>query len=95
MRSSSVSLSSVTLAPRTSCTVSVNVTGTASGVENNSVQATSTHEGAGNISNASITVLTPPTISKAFNRYDFFSFVCSSMKKIPNVLLHIFPSIKK
>src|SRR5882672_812083 len=65
--SSSVSLSSVSLAHSTSCTVSVNVTGTTSGLKNNSVQATSTHEGAGNTSSASITVLAPPTIIKAFN----------------------------
>jgi uncharacterized repeat protein (TIGR01451 family) len=64
--SSSVSLSGGTLAASASCTVSVNVTGTTPGVKNNSVQVTSTEGGAGNTSNASITVVTTPTISKTF-----------------------------
>jgi uncharacterized repeat protein (TIGR01451 family) len=62
----SVSLSGQTLAPNASCTVSVDVKGTTAGVKNNSVQATSTNAGSGNTSNASITVVAPPTISKAF-----------------------------
>src|ERR1700721_2126121 len=49
-----------------SCTVSVNVTGTTAGVKNNSVQITSTEGGTGNTSNASITVVAPPVIIKAF-----------------------------
>jgi mucin-19 len=64
--SGSVSLSGGTAAASASCTVSVNVTGTTAGVKNNSVLVTSTEGGAGNTSNASITVTTPPTISKAF-----------------------------
>jgi uncharacterized repeat protein (TIGR01451 family) len=44
----------------------VNVTGTTAGVKNNSVQVTSTEGGTGNTSNASITVVTPPVITKAF-----------------------------
>ena len=64
--SSSVSLSGATLTPGASCTVSVNVTGTTAGVKNNSVQVTSTNGGTGNTSNASITVVAPPTIAKAF-----------------------------
>jgi CSLREA domain-containing protein/fimbrial isopeptide formation D2 family protein/uncharacterized repeat protein (TIGR01451 family) len=64
--SSSVSLSGDTRAPGTSCTVSVNVQGTTAGVKNNSVQVTSTNGGTGNTANASITVVAPPTISKAF-----------------------------
>ncbi|HLK08051.1 MAG TPA: hypothetical protein VKV30_08925 [Candidatus Angelobacter sp.] len=64
--SSSVSLSGASLAPGTSCTVSVNVQGTTAGVKNNSVQVTSTNAGTGNTSNASITVVAPPTIAKAF-----------------------------
>ncbi|MBZ5491805.1 MAG: DUF11 domain-containing protein [Acidobacteriia bacterium] len=64
--SSSVSLSGASLAPGTSCTVSVNVQGTTAGVKNNSVQASSTNAGTGNTSNASITVVAPPTIAKAF-----------------------------
>jgi len=63
---SSISLSGQTLAPNASCTVSVNVQGTTAGVKNNSVQATSTNAGTGNTANASITVVAPPTISKAF-----------------------------
>ena len=64
--SSTVSLSGATLAPATSCTVTVNVQGTTAGVLNNSVQASSTNGGTGNTSNASVTVVSPPTISKAF-----------------------------
>src|SRR5205085_1363445 len=65
--SSSVSLSGGTLAASASCTVSVDVQGTTAGVKNNSVQVTSTEGGTGNTSNASLTVIAPPTISKAFN----------------------------
>ncbi|HEV1996486.1 MAG TPA: FG-GAP-like repeat-containing protein [Candidatus Acidoferrum sp.] len=63
-----ISLSGATLAANASCTFSVNVTGTAASVKNNAVQVTSTEGGAGNTSNASITVnaATPPTISKSF-----------------------------
>jgi uncharacterized repeat protein (TIGR01451 family) len=60
------SLSGATLATSASCTVSVNVTGTTAGVKNNSVTVTSTEGGTGNTSNASITVIAPPTIAKAF-----------------------------
>jgi uncharacterized repeat protein (TIGR01451 family) len=64
--SSSVSLTGASLAPGASCTVSVNVQGTTAGVKSNSVQVTSTNGGTGNTSNASITVVAPPTIAKAF-----------------------------
>ena len=64
--SSSVSLSGATLASTASCTFSVNVTGTTAGVKNNSVQVTATESGAGNTSNASITVVGPPSIAKVF-----------------------------
>ena len=64
--SGSISLSGGTLAINSSCTVSVNVTGTTAGVKNNSVQITSTEGGTGNTSNASITVNGPPVIIKAF-----------------------------
>ena len=64
--SSTVSLSSGTLATSASCTVAVNLTGTTAGVKNNSVQVTSTEGGTGNTSNASITVVAPPVIIKAF-----------------------------
>jgi uncharacterized repeat protein (TIGR01451 family) len=63
---SSVSLSGASLAPGTSCTISVDVQGTTAGVKANSVQATSTNGGTGNTATASITVVAPPTISKAF-----------------------------
>jgi hypothetical protein len=46
--------------------VSLNVLGVTAGVENNSVQATSTNGGPGNTATASITVVAPPVISKAF-----------------------------
>jgi uncharacterized repeat protein (TIGR01451 family) len=64
--SASVSLSAGTLADSASCTVSVNVTGTNAGVENNSVTVTSTTAGTGNTATASITVVAPPAIGKAF-----------------------------
>jgi len=64
--SSSVSLAGATLATNTSCTFSVNVTGTTAGAKNNSVQVTSTEGGTGNTSNASVTVVAPPVIIKAF-----------------------------
>src|SRR5207248_5398073 len=68
--SGSISLSGGTLtaspAAGSSCTFSVNVTGTSAGVKNNSVTVTSTEGGSGIAANASITVIAPPTISKAF-----------------------------
>ena len=64
--SSSVSLSGASLAPGASCTVSANVQGTTAGVKNNSVTVSDTTAGTGNTSNASVTVVAPPTISKAF-----------------------------
>jgi uncharacterized repeat protein (TIGR01451 family) len=64
--SGSVSLSAGTRAASASCTVSLNVQGTTAGVKNNSVQVSSTEGGTGNTSNASLTVVGPPTISKAF-----------------------------
>jgi mucin-19 len=65
--SSSVSLSGASLAPGASCTVSVNVQGTTGGTKNNSVSASDTTAGTGNTANATLTVVAPPTISKAFN----------------------------
>jgi len=62
----SVSLSTATLAASGSCTFSVNVTGATGGVKNNSVQVTSTEGGTGNTSNATITVISPPTLTKGF-----------------------------
>ncbi len=67
---SSVSLSGVTLAAGASCNLSVNVTATSAGTKNNSVTVISTEGGAGNTSNATLTVtaaVVPPTINKSFN----------------------------
>ncbi len=64
--SGSVTLSAGTIAASQSCTLSVDVTGTTAGTKSNSVQVTSTEGGTGNTSNASITVVAPPTISKQF-----------------------------
>ena len=64
--SSGVSLSGANLAPGASCTVSVDMQGTSAGVKNNSVQVTSANGGTGNTSNASIKVISPPTITKVF-----------------------------
>jgi uncharacterized repeat protein (TIGR01451 family) len=63
---SSVSLSGGSLAAGASCTVSVTIQGTTAGVKNNSVQVTSNEGGAGNTSSAQITVVGPPTLTKAF-----------------------------
>lgn len=64
--SSTIMISSGSLAPSASCTVSGNVTGTIVGVQNNSVTINSSTSGTGNASNASVTVVAPPTISKVF-----------------------------
>ena len=64
--SGAVSLIGGTLAPGANCTVSVNVTGTAAGVKNNSVQVTSIEGGTGNTSTANLTVIAPPVLSKSF-----------------------------
>jgi uncharacterized repeat protein (TIGR01451 family) len=64
--SGQVSLTAGNVAASTSCTVSINIQGTTPGVKNNSVQVTSTEGGTGNTSNASITVVGPPVIIKAF-----------------------------
>src|SRR5262249_52558162 len=53
--------------PGTSCTVSADVQGTTAGVKSNSVTASDTTAGAGNTASATLTVVAPPTISKAFN----------------------------
>jgi uncharacterized repeat protein (TIGR01451 family) len=63
---SSISLAGATLAANANCTFSVNVTGTTAGVKNNSVQLLTTELGAGATATASITVIAPPTIAKAF-----------------------------
>jgi uncharacterized repeat protein (TIGR01451 family) len=63
---SSASLSAGTLAASGSCTISLNVTGVSGGVKNNSVVSTSNEAGSSIVSNASITVVGPPVIIKAF-----------------------------
>ena len=65
--SGSVSLTGGTVAVNSSCTISVNVKGTTSGTKNNTTgTVSSTNGGTGNTASASVTVATPPTISKAF-----------------------------
>jgi hypothetical protein len=64
--SSAVSLSGGTLAASASCTLSLNVTGTAAGAKNNSVTVGSTNGGTGNTATASLAVAAPPIISEAF-----------------------------
>ncbi len=49
-----------------SCTVSVNVTDTTAGLDTNSVTVTSTNGGTGNTATANLTVVSPPTLAKAF-----------------------------
>jgi uncharacterized repeat protein (TIGR01451 family) len=61
-----VSLSGGTVASSASCTVSVTIQGTTAGAKNNSVSISSTEGGAGNVSNASITVVSPANLSKSF-----------------------------
>src|SRR5262249_5139558 len=63
--SSSVSLSGGTLASSASCAVSLNVQGTTQGAKTNSVTVSSTEGGASTPATATLTVLAPPTISKA------------------------------
>ncbi len=65
--SSSVALSTSSLAPGASCTVSVTVQGTTAGVKSNSVTVSDATAGTGNTGTANLTVVAPPTISKAFN----------------------------
>ncbi len=62
----SVSLSGGTLAASASCSVSVNVKGSTAGIKNNSVSISSAEGGAGNTSNASITVVVPPSLAEVF-----------------------------
>ncbi len=61
-----VSLAGGTLAASGSCTVTVAVEGTTAGTKSNSVQVSSTEGGTGNTSKASLSVVAPPVITKAF-----------------------------
>jgi uncharacterized repeat protein (TIGR01451 family) len=64
----SVSLSGASLAASTSCTFSINVTGTTGGTKNNTTgNVTSTEGGTGGTASASLNVEGPPSIAKAFN----------------------------
>ncbi len=63
-----VSLSGATLTANSACNFTVNVTGIAAGTENNTTSAVSSNEGgAGPAASASIFVVAPPSIAKAFN----------------------------
>ncbi|HYM09638.1 MAG TPA: Ig-like domain repeat protein [Bryobacterales bacterium] len=62
----SISLSGATLATSGSCTFSVDVKGAGAGSLVNSVQVTSTNGGTGNTAMATLIVVAPPTIKKAF-----------------------------
>ncbi|HLJ27705.1 MAG TPA: Ig-like domain-containing protein [Candidatus Angelobacter sp.] len=66
--SGTVTLSAGTLAAGASCTITMNVTGTTAGVKNNTTGAPSSNEGSTGVASntATVTVVAPPTISKAF-----------------------------
>jgi uncharacterized repeat protein (TIGR01451 family) len=65
--SNSVSLIAGTIAQSTSCTFTINVTGTTAGTKNNSTgNVTSTEGGTGGTASASIDVVAPPVIAKVF-----------------------------
>ncbi|MEJ7861051.1 MAG: carboxypeptidase regulatory-like domain-containing protein [Pyrinomonadaceae bacterium] len=65
--SGTISLSSAVIAANTNCTFSVSVKGTSAGVKNNSATVSTTELGTGATATASVTVIAPPTIGKAFN----------------------------
>ncbi|MGA2820793.1 MAG: hypothetical protein ABSF61_09085, partial [Anaerolineales bacterium] len=65
---SSITLTGGTILANSFCTVTVSVTATTSGIKNNtSGVVTSTNGGSGNTASATLTVIAPPTISKAFS----------------------------
>jgi hypothetical protein len=61
-----ISLSGATLTAGTTCIFSVNVTGLVAGTQSNSVTVNSTNGSTGNTSMATVTVVAPPTLTKAF-----------------------------
>jgi uncharacterized repeat protein (TIGR01451 family) len=66
--SGSVTVSGLSLAASASCTISVDVKGTVAGVKNNTSSAiTSTEGGNGAVAKATLTVLAPPSLAKAFS----------------------------
>ncbi len=64
--SSSVALSGLSLNASLNCVITVNVTGNSSGLKQNSVTISATDPGTGNTSQANLSVVGPPLISKAF-----------------------------
>jgi fimbrial isopeptide formation D2 family protein len=63
-----ISLSAGTIAANSSCTFSVNVTGTTAGTKNNTTgNVSSTEGGTGGTASASVNVVAPPSIAKVFN----------------------------
>jgi uncharacterized repeat protein (TIGR01451 family) len=66
--SGTISLSGATIAASSSCTFSVNVTGTTAGTKNNTTgNVTSTEGGTGGTASASVNVVAPPSIAKVFS----------------------------
>jgi len=64
---SSVALANGALAAGGSCTITVNVTGVTTGAKNNTTSAVTSNEGGtGGTASASLKVVVPPTIAKAF-----------------------------
>jgi uncharacterized repeat protein (TIGR01451 family) len=65
--STSLSLSGASIATNSNCAISVDVTGTSAGALTNTTgNVGSTNGGSGSTANATLTILAPPTISKAF-----------------------------
>jgi uncharacterized repeat protein (TIGR01451 family) len=66
--SSSVQLTSSPMTANQSCTLTVNVTPTSSGLDDNSVTLNDSQFGTDNTATASLNVIAPPTIAKSFSR---------------------------
>ena len=62
-------LSNITLGPSGSCTMTTTLTAVTLGIKINSFAAQTPTEGFGNTSTATVNVLSPPTISEAFNPF--------------------------
>ncbi|MBZ5621857.1 MAG: DUF11 domain-containing protein [Acidobacteriia bacterium] len=69
--SNSISLAGATIPIGGSCTFSVSITGTTPGRKNNFVTIASNEGGQGNTSNAGLTVVMPPMLTKAFGSGSF------------------------
>ncbi len=70
--SGTISLANGALAPALACQVAVTVRGTAAGPKNNvSGAVSSTEGGTGNTASASVVVVAPPSIAKAFGKSVF------------------------